>query len=154
MLLIWSPTLAEAVGPTTADKLRLANRTAFLFGDGCDCGHGFTSKGKGPRCGPGIADGFVGSASSETRSATALRRPRTGTVRISDESRRRGARTLRALQGHNAGVEGAFASAGRHACGQRSGVCRRLLHIEPIFSAPGQGTAQSSLRRKALRNWF
>src|SRR5262252_10041118 len=48
MLLIWSPTLAEAVGPTTADKLPLANRTAFLFGDGGDCSHGFTSKRKGP----------------------------------------------------------------------------------------------------------
>src|SRR6516165_26861 len=48
MLLIWSPTLAEAVGPTTADKLPLANRTAFLFGDSGDCSHGFTSKRKGP----------------------------------------------------------------------------------------------------------
>ncbi len=48
MLLIWSPTLAEAVGPTTVDKLPLANRTAFLFGDGGDCSHGFTSKRKEP----------------------------------------------------------------------------------------------------------
>jgi hypothetical protein len=49
MLLIWSPTLAEAVGPPTANELPLADRAAFLFGDGGDCSHGFTSKRKRAR---------------------------------------------------------------------------------------------------------
>src|SRR6516164_10202367 len=72
MLLIWSPTLAEAIGPTTADKLPLANRAAFLFGDGGDCSHGFASKRKGPALRARVADGFVGSASSESAFSAAI----------------------------------------------------------------------------------
>ena len=72
MLLIWSPILAEAIGPTTANELPLADRAAFLFGDGCDCGHRFTSKRKDPRCGPGSPDGFVGLASSESAFSAAI----------------------------------------------------------------------------------